>query len=361
MPIFPARHWRTLNEKVIQCDLCPNFCKITRGRRGRCYVRGNVDGKMALYTDGRTSGMQVDPIEKKPLNHFLPASRVLSFGTIGCNLSCKYCQNWHITRTKEDEALHYEVDPAEIVRLAKQHKCDSIAFTFNDPVIFMEFAHAVADEAHAAGIKTVAVTAGYLAQEARAEFFSKMDAANVDLKGFSQRFYSRLCNAKLGPVLDTLEYLARSDTWFEITTLVIPGWNDDREELTAMCKWLREIVGDSVPLHFTAFHPDSKMLDTPRTPRETLEDARAIALDTGLRYVYTGNVHGRDDGGTTKCRSCGHSLITRDWFDTLLPGVDRATGACLNCGTKCDGVFAPSSYKGPLSISRPYPVRYAPV
>eukprot|EP01062_Namystynia_karyoxenos_P062884 TRINITY_DN55741_c0_g1_i1.p1 TRINITY_DN55741_c0_g1~~TRINITY_DN55741_c0_g1_i1.p1 ORF type:complete len:407 (+),score=120.99 TRINITY_DN55741_c0_g1_i1:71-1222(+) len=356
MPIYPTKHWRTLNEKVIQCDLCPNFCKITKGRRGRCFVRGNEDGRMALYTDGKSSGMQVDPIEKKPLNHFLPATRVLSFGTIGCNLSCKYCQNWHITRTKEEERLDYPVDPAGIADLAAQHRCDSIAFTYNDPVIIMEFAEEVSRHAHAAGISTVAVTAGYITAEARSEFFSFIDATNVDLKAFSQRFYSRLCNAKLGPVLDTLGYIKGSGTWMEITNLVIPGWNDDMDEIREMCKWTRELLGDRTPLHFTAFHPDSQMMDTPHTPPETLERARQIALDCGLRYVYTGNVHGRDEGGATRCNSCNNVLISRDWYDTLTPGLDTSTGACLQCGEKCDGVFAASRYPGSIRISRPFRV-----
>lgn len=359
MPLYPARHWRTLNEKVIQCDVCPNFCKLTRGKRGRCYVRGNEDGRMALFTGGRNSGVQVDPIEKKPLNHFLPGTRVLSFGTIGCNLSCKYCQNWHITRSKDDGRLDVEVEPPELVRLAVEHQCESIAFTYNDPVIMLEFAAEVARHARREGIRTVAVTAGYLAPGAREEFFESMDATNVDLKAFSQRFYSRLCNAKLGPVLETLQHVHGTSCWMEITTLVIPGWNDDRDETRAMCKWIVEHLGDRVPLHLTAFHPDSEMRDTPHTPRATLEGARRIALDAGLRYVYTGNVDGRGDGGRTTCQSCGLGLIDRDWYDTRVRGVDVRTGACRRCGEVCDGVFAAPRHPG-AAISRPYRVAFPP-
>eukprot|EP01065_Artemidia_motanka_P043084 TRINITY_DN5915_c0_g1_i1.p1 TRINITY_DN5915_c0_g1~~TRINITY_DN5915_c0_g1_i1.p1 ORF type:complete len:319 (+),score=74.60 TRINITY_DN5915_c0_g1_i1:169-1125(+) len=314
---------------------------------------------MALYTDSRTSGMQVDPIEKKPLNHFLPASRVLSFGGIGCNLSCKFCQNWHITRSKDMDRLNFEVDPEGVAALAQKHLCDSIAFTYNDPIIFAEFAEEVAKAAHRRKIRTVAVTAGYVTSAARDDFFSFIDATNVDLKGFSQRFYSRLCNAKLGPVLETLQAVRGSGTWLEITNLVIPGWNDDRSELEAMCKWLREEVGDDVPLHFTAFHPDSNMRDVPHTPRHTLETARRIALDAGLRYVYIGNVDGRGEGGTTRC-SCGAALITRDWYAADTSGIDTGTGRCRSCGSTCPGVFSPSLYTGSISVSRPYRVA-APV
>ena len=335
---FPGRHWRRLDDGRVQCDVCPRFCKLQEGQRGLCFVRARQDDRVVLTTYGRSSGFCIDPIEKKPLNHFLPGTPVLSFGTAGCNLTCKFCQNWDISKSREADTLNDQATPEMIARAAEQSGCRSVAFTYNDPVIFLEYAADVAAECRSRGIKTVAVTAGYITEAARSDFFSSIDAANVDLKGFTERFYQTLCTGHLRPVLDTLCYLKHeTNVWLEITTLIIPGANDSDEELEAMTKWIVENLGPDVPLHFSAFHPDWKMQDVPPTPPATLTRARAIALNNGLRYAYTGNVHDRV-GGTTWCHHCGAALIGRDWYELTAWNLDE-NGRCADCGTPCAGVF----------------------
>jgi pyruvate formate lyase activating enzyme len=300
-------------------------------------VRLREHDAIVLTTYGRSSGFCVDPIEKKPLNHFLPGTPVLSFGTAGCNLACRFCQNWDISKSRETDTLADAASPEAIADAAVRLGCRSVAFTYNDPVIFHEYAIDVAQACHARGLKTVAVTAGYVCAEPRAEFYRHMDAANVDLKGFSERFYHELCAGDLAPVLDTLRYIRRETaTWLEITTLLIPGWNDDEAELQALARWVADELGPDVPVHFTAFHPDWRMLDVPPTPLATLRRARAIGLEAGLRYVYTGNLRDRD-GGTTLCPSCGSALIERDGY-TLL-GWRMEAGTCAECGSAVAGVF----------------------
>jgi pyruvate formate lyase activating enzyme len=292
---------------------------------------------MVLTTYGRSSGFVLDPIEKKPLNHFYPGSSVLSFGTAGCNLACKFCQNWDISKAREMERLADFAEPAAIARAAVKAGAASVAFTYNDPTIFAEYAMDTADACHDLGLKTVAVTAGYIHAEPRREFYAKMDAANVDLKGFTDEFYHRQCAAHLEPVKDTLRYLVHETAvWTEITTLLIPGCNDSDRELTELIEWVASDLGPDVPIHFTAFHPDYKMLDRPPTPPETLRRARAIGLRAGLRYVYTGNVHDRA-GDTTRCPSCGAAVIERDWYEILASHLDR--GTCGECGTAIPGRF----------------------
>ncbi|MDX8390980.1 MAG: AmmeMemoRadiSam system radical SAM enzyme [Mariprofundaceae bacterium] len=338
---FPARYWHRLDEKNdarIQCDVCPRDCKLHDGQRGLCFVRKREGDQMVLTTYGRSSGFCIDPIEKKPLNHFYPGSSVLSFGTAGCNLACKFCQNWDISKSREWDRLCDQASPDELAATALRHGCKSIAFTYNDPVIFLEYAVDAAKACHAAGIKAVAVTAGYIHAEPRREFFAHMDAANVDLKAFSERFYHKICVGGLNSVLETLQYLVKeTDVWTEITTLLIPGQNDSDEELTAMCAWIGKHLGPDVPLHFTAFHPDYKMRDISPTPAATLSRTRQIALKAGLHYVYTGNVHD-SEGGTTTCPACTSPLIVRDWYN-----IDdyRLTdnGHCPNCGTDVPGHF----------------------
>ena len=338
MSDYPGRWWQRLADGRIQCDLCPRECKLHEGQRGACFVRQRKDDAMVLTTYGRSSGFCIDPIEKKPLNHFYPGSSVLSFGTAGCNLACKFCQNWDISKSREMDTLMDSASPSAIASAAQVNGCRSVAFTYNDPVIFAEYAMDAADACHEHGIATVAVTAGYIGVEARREFYEKMDAANVDLKGFTEDFYVKICGARLAPVLETLVYLVHeTEVWTEITTLLIPGKNDSNEELEAMCAWIERELGRDVPLHFTAFHPDYKMTDLPRTPATTLTRARAIALRSGLRYVYTGNVHDRE-GGTTFCPGCAKPLIVRDWHDILRYDVTEA-GACRSCGTALPGRF----------------------
>ncbi|MDV7340199.1 AmmeMemoRadiSam system radical SAM enzyme [Terasakiella sp. A23] len=334
----PGRYWHTLEDGRIQCDLCPRDCKIKPGQRGLCFVRANIDGKMALTTYGRSSGFCIDPIEKKPLNHFYPGTPILSFGTAGCNLTCKFCQNHDISKSREFDKLQTKANPKAIAQACLQTKCKSVAFTYNDPVIFLEYAVDVAKACREVGIKTVAVTAGYIHEEARKEFFAHMDAANVDLKAFTQEFYYKLCSADLDNVLETLVYLKHeTDVWFEITDLLIPGENDGPEEIDEMTRWVVKELGGDVPMHFSAFHPDWKMTDRPRTPAETLIRAREIAIKNGVRYAYTGNVH-HEEGDTTYCHNCGEVLIKRDWYELSEWKVNEA-GECLNCGTKCAGRF----------------------
>ncbi len=337
----PTRYWHRLDDGRVQCDLCPRFCKLREGQRGMCFVRASEGGEVVLTTYGRSSGFCVDPIEKKPLSHFYPGTPVLSFGTAGCNLACSFCQNWDISRSREMETLASEATPGAIARAAEATGCTSVAFTYNDPVIFHEYAIDVAKACHDRGIKTVAVTAGEICPEPRREFFAHMDAANVDLKAFTPEFYRKLCKGDLETVLDTLVYLRyETDVWFEITTLLIPGENDGDAEIEAQADWILEHLGPEVPLHFSAFHPDFRMRDTPPTPPETLSRARRIAMDKGVRFVYVGNVH-NEEADSTWCPSCGEKLIGRDWYVLTAWNLDAAA-ACPSCGTAVPGRFADS-------------------
>jgi pyruvate formate lyase activating enzyme len=334
---FPARWWHTTDDGRVQCDLCPRDCKLNEGQRGMCFVRQRSGGRMVLTTYGRSSGFCIDPIEKKPLNHFYPGSSVLSFGTAGCNLACKFCQNWDISKSREMDSLVDQASPEAIARAAHKAGAASVAFTYNDPTIFTEYAMDTADACHALGIHTVAVTAGYIYPEPRAELYAKIDAANVDLKAFTDEFYRKVTAASIEPVKDTLRYLVHETrVWTEITTLVIPGLNDGDAELTALAEFVAGDLGVDVPVHFSAFHPDYKMMDIPPTPVVTLRRARDIARKAGLRYVYTGNVHDRD-GDRTTCPSCGTAVIERDWYEILASNLRG--GACGACGTAIAGRF----------------------
>jgi pyruvate formate lyase activating enzyme len=351
----PGRYYRATPDGRIECEVCPRLCRLQDGQRGLCFVRARKGDEIVLTTYGRSSGFCVDPIEKKPLNHFLPGSAILSFGTAGCNLTCKFCQNWDISKSREMDRLADQASPERIARAAKESGCRSVAYTYNDPVIFLEYAVDVAKACRAEGIKNVAVTAGYIGEEARREFFAHMDAANIDLKGFTERFYEKICGGKLHSVLDTLKYVKHhTSCWFELTTLLIPGENDSPDELDAMTKWVVKELGPDVPMHFTAFHPDYKMLDLPRTPASTLARAREIAIKNGVRYAYTGNVHD-ERGGTTSCHACKSPLIVRDWYE-LRDYRLSDDGKCLSCGTPCAGVF-----RGPAESHgrRRIPVRLA--
>jgi pyruvate formate lyase activating enzyme len=336
--IVETRFWHAVAGDRVQCDVCPRACKLHEGQRGLCFVRGRQDGRIKLFTYGRSSGFCVDPIEKKPLNHFLPGSSVLSFGTAGCNLACKFCQNWDMSKSREMDTLADAASPVQLARSARKLGCASVAFTYNDPVVFMEYAIDVARACHAQQVRTVAVTAGYISPEPRREFYAHMDAANVDLKSFSEDFYYRVCGAHLQPVLETLEYIKHeTQTWLELTTLLIPGENDSSEEIDALTRWVAAHLGGDVPLHFTAFHPDWKMTDRPHTPAATLTRARAIAQRNGLRYVYTGNVHDTE-GGSTYCPQCCSNSIERDWYRILSYRLTD-DGRCESCGARIPGVF----------------------
>ncbi len=336
-----GRYWQRLEDGRLQCDLCPRFCKLREQQRGLCFVRGRAGDEIVLTTYGRSSGFCIDPIEKKPLNHFLPGTPVLSFGTAGCNLACKFCQNWDISKSREFDRLQESASPEGIAAAARDTGSLSVAYTYNDPVIFLEYAVDVARACREQGIRNVAVTAGYVTQAPREEFFRHMDAANVDLKAFTERFYWKICGGHLQPVLETLEYLKHeTDVWFEITTLLIPDENDSEKEVDELSQWIMDKLGPDVPLHFTAFHPDWKMMEKPRTPVATLSRSRDIALRNGLHYVYTGNVHDLQ-GGSTWCHRCGAMLIGRDWYElsTWNLAVDEHRGRCAHCDTPVAGVF----------------------
>lgn len=336
--VVPTKYWHRLPDGRVQCDLCPRYCKLHEGQRGFCFVRACVDQQIVLATYGRSTGFAVDPIEKKPLHHFLPGTKVYSFGTAGCNSGCKFCQNWDITKSKETDILSVFASPEEIAESAERLGCPSVAYTYNDPVVFQEYAIDVARACRARGIRNVAVTAGQHCAAPRREFYQYMDAANVDLKAFTERFYHELCASHLEPVLDTLLYLRHeTPVWLEITTLLIPGENDSDEELKALTRWVVAELGPDVPLHFSAFFPAFRMLDTPPTPPTIVQRARQIALDAGVRYAYTGNIFD-PQGQSTWCHHCGQLLIGRSAY-RVAPYHLTSEQTCPNCGTPCAGVF----------------------
>lgn len=333
-----TKYWHRLDDGRVQCDLCPRFCKLHAGQRGLCFVRANENDSIVMTSYGRSSGYCIDPIEKKPLNHFLPGTPVLSFGTAGCNLACKFCQNWDISKSREIDTLADAASPELIAKVAKAMDCRSVAYTYNDPVIFHEYAIDAAKACHEVGVKSVSVSAGYVCPEPRAEFYQHMDAANIDLKAFTEDFYYKITGSHLQPVLDTLLYLKHeTDVWLETTTLLIPGKNDSEKEIEEMTQWVVEHLGPDMPMHFSAFHPDYKMMDVPPTPLETLIRARNIAIKNGVRYAYTGNIH-HEEGDTTFCHNCGSKLIVRDWYELKDWQLDEQ-GQCKQCGTACAGVF----------------------
>ncbi|HXE41044.1 MAG TPA: AmmeMemoRadiSam system radical SAM enzyme [Azonexus sp.] len=358
--LHPGRWWHTMPDGRVQCDLCPRDCQLHEGQRGACFVRQRVNNAMQLTTYGRSSGFCIDPIEKKPLNHFYPGTSILSFGTAGCNLSCKFCQNWDISKSKDMDRLMDEASPQAIARAAKRNGADAVAYTYNDPVIFAEYAIDTALACREQGVRNVAVTAGYIHAEPAREFFAVMDAANVDLKAFTDYFYHKLCVAHLQPVLDTLAYIHHeTDCWLEITTLLIPGHNDDLDEIKELATWIERELSPDVPLHFSAFHPDWKMADIPPTPPATLSLARNIAIDAGLNYVYTGNVHD-SEGGTTFCPNCDAALIVRDWYDIRRYELG-ADGCCPHCHTAIAGRYGQGlGRSGSAFGARRIPIRVAP-
>jgi pyruvate formate lyase activating enzyme len=338
MDRHPARWWHPDHDGKLLCTLCPRYCRLGDGQAGFCYIRKNEGGRMWSLGYGRTTGFAVDPVEKKPLNHFLPGTPILSFGTAGCNLGCKFCQNWDISKARLDDEKSRPVGPDEVIALAQREGCPSVAMTYNDPVIWAEFAIDIAHAARKNGVRSVLVTAGYVTAEARPELYAEIDAANVDVKAFTEDFYKKVTFSELAPVLETLAWLhkERPSVWIELTNLMIPGLNDDPAETRRLAEWVGAELGDEVPVHFTAFHPDYKMLDTPRTPPATLTRARQIAREVGLKYVYTGNVHDRG-GQTTWCPACGAEVIRRDWY--AVDPVGLRDGACAACGGKIAGVF----------------------
>ncbi|MFC3226807.1 AmmeMemoRadiSam system radical SAM enzyme [Marinibaculum pumilum] len=355
----PGRHWRMLEDGRVQCEVCPRLCKLHEGQRGLCFVRARENDGIVLTTYGRSSGFCVDPIEKKPLAHFLPGTPVLSFGTAGCNLTCKFCQNHDMSKSRQMDTLSGSASPLMLAEAAQRLGCRSVAYTYNDPTIFLEYAVDTAIACREKGIRNVAVSAGYVCPAPRAEFYSVMDAVNIDLKAFTEEFYHKLTGSRLETVKETLQYLVHdTDVWVEITNLVIPGHNDSEAELTAMAEWIMGALGPDVPVHFSAFHPDFKMMDVPATPVETLLTARRIAHEAGIRYAYIGNVH-HEEADSTWCHQCGAKLIGRDWYRLTHWGLDD-TGHCRACGTGCAGRFdGPPGNWGrrrlPVTLSAPVP------
>lgn len=337
MELKEAKWWEPAAKAKIKCTLCPRYCTLSDGQHGFCFIRKNIGGKLYSIGYGKPIGFAIDPVEKKPLNHFYPGTGILSFGTAGCNLGCKFCQNWSMSKAKFDDMNSMETTPEEVIQLAKKHEVNAIAFTYNDPTIFGEFVIDVSKLAKAEGIKTVMVTSGYIDKEARKDVYKYIDAANVDLKAFTEIFYKKLTLSNLEYVLDTLKWL-RNETniWFEITTLLIPDENDSSEEIRKECEWIVKELGNEIPVHFTAFHPDFKMLDKPQTPASTLERARSIALDMGLKYCYIGNVRS-PEGQTTYCPNCGKKLIIRSWHSILENNLQNSS--CRFCGESIPGVF----------------------
>ena len=355
--LHEARYWEPADGGRVLCTLCPRACRIGEGQAGFCFIRRNQGGRLVTAGYGRSTGFAVDPIEKKPLAHYLPGSTVLSFGTAGCCLGCRFCQNWDISKARDDERSSDDrFTPERVVALALELGAPGVAFTYNDPIIWAEYAIDVAKAAHAAGLFTVFVTSGYVEPAARVDIFRHMDATNVDLKAFTEDFYARVTLAHLAPVLATLEWLAKeTDVWVEVTNLMIPGLNDAPDETRRLADWIAEHMGVDVPLHFTAFHPDYKMLDKPRTPAGTLSGARAIARAAGVRHVYTGNVHD-PEGQTTFCPRCGARVVERDWH--AVRAVRLSGDACVACGQRIAGRFAEgptaptSGVRVPLGIPR---------
>jgi pyruvate formate lyase activating enzyme len=330
------QYQNTLNEGIIQCTICPRNCKLKNGQAGFCQIRKNINGEIILTSYGYNTGLAVDPIEKKPLYHFYPNSNVLSFGTLGCNMGCQFCQNWHISKSKADPKINH-AEPEKIVGLAKKLGCKSVAFTYNDPIVFFEYAIDTAKLCRDNGIKTVAVTAGYINPEPRKEFFAYMDAVNVDLKAFSEEFYNKNCLAHLAPILDTIKYIKKeTNCWLELTTLLIEGENDSEEELKKECEWIMKNLGDDVVLHFSAFYPAYKFMDKPPTSISTLLKAYEIAVNAGLKYVYTGNVID-EKTSTTYCHACKKPLIVRKGYELTENNLEK--NYCKFCKTKCSGIF----------------------
>ena len=336
LELKPAKWWHKTDKNKILCTLCPRYCKIGEGQAGFCFIRQNIDGKLFSLGYGHPTGFAIDPIEKKPLNHFYPGSRILSFGTAGCNLGCKFCQNWSISKARLADLNALEASPEQVVKIAIQNDAPSIAYTYNDPTIFGEYVIDISRIAREHGIKSVMVTSGYIDKEARKDVYKYIDAANVDLKAFTESFYHKLTFSHLDDVLDTLKWLKNeTDIWFEITTLLIPGENDSEDEIEQMCEWIMKNLGNSVPLHFTAFHPDFKLNNHPPTPRETLDNARFIAINHGIQYCYTGNVHD-PNGQTTYCPNCKTKLIERNWHSVNTNIIEN--GQCPKCRTEIAGV-----------------------
>jgi pyruvate formate lyase activating enzyme len=345
--LHEGRWWEAEPSGRVHCYLCPRHCRIHSGQSGFCFIRVNRDGKLYTLGYGAPAALQIDPIEKKPLNHFLPGTRVFSMGTAGCNMGCFFCQNWDISKSRQDQVRSQHVPPEDVPLLALHYGCDSLAFTYNEPTIWGEYVIDICRAARQYGLKTVMVSNGYITREAFHDIYDHVDAANIDLKAFTEGFYGKITLTHLQPVLETLQWLKNeTNVWFEITNLMIPTLNDDPDETRKLAEWILTHLGPDVPLHFTAFHPDFKLRDKPRTPPETLHRARQIALETGLHYVYEGNIY--SEGAHTSCPKCGEMLMQRSWHDVLLNRL--AKGKCPTCGLAIPGVWEKSGGSAAASL-----------
>jgi pyruvate formate lyase activating enzyme len=341
--LHEARWWDLAPDGRVHCFLCPRHCRLRDGQAGFCSIRVNRGGRLVALGYGRPAAVHLDPIEKKPLFHFLPGSNVLSLGTVGCDLGCSFCQNWDLSAARGAPPATAWLPPGEVVALALRHGAPSIAFTYNEPTIWGEYLLDICAAARERGLATVMVTNGYVTREAFHDLYGAIDAANVDLKSLSDDFYRRHALGRLAPVLETLERLRRETrVWLEVTNLLVPTLNDEPRQVRALVEWVLEHLGPDVPLHFTAFHPDFKLRKLPGTPRSTLQAARRIARDAGLRHVYEGNVSG--DGSHTSCPDCGEVLVRRGWHDVLENRLDA--GRCPRCGLAVPGIWERPAPRG---------------
>ncbi len=322
--------------RVVECELCPKMCRIAPGQSGECHIRINVDGKLLAVTHSYPCSVHVDPMEKKPLFHFLPGTPVLSLATVGCNLHCKNCQNWEISQADPEDVAVSPLPPLEVVRLANKSGCRSIAYTYTEPLVYYEYTLETSELAREAGLRNVLVTAGYINPGPLRRLMSVTDAANIDLKAMDDAFYRDVCGATLAPVLDTLVIAREMGVWVEVTNLIVPTLNDDMDMVKALARWMVENLGTDTPLHFSRFSPRYKLTNLPPTPEETLVEARLTALDEGLSFVYIGNVPG-GKGETTSCPGDGTPLVTRVGF--TVTGYELADGRCPTCGTAIAGVW----------------------
>ncbi|MDO8735005.1 MAG: AmmeMemoRadiSam system radical SAM enzyme [Elusimicrobiota bacterium] len=336
-PPKEALFYEELPNKFVKCNLCPWRCTIAPKQRGLCRTRENQDGKLITLNYGRVSTVNIDPIEKKPFFHFMPSEQALSIATAGCNVGCKFCQNWQLSKITPEESDSFYISPEDVIRLAKRTKSKIIAYTYNEPIVFYEFMLDISKLAKKEGIKTVVVSCGFVNTEPLKELLKYVDAYKVDLKGFNEKYYKEVVGARLQPVLEAIKTVKQSGVHLEIVYLVVPTLNDNPDEVRNMCKWLVKNIGTNVPLHFTRFHPDYKMTNYPSTPVSTVENLRKIAMKEGLKYVYVGNVPPGNEGENTYCPKCKKLLIKRLGFGVVENNVTY--GKCKFCGQKIYGVW----------------------
>ncbi len=333
----PALYWKPIDSEKVQCALCPRRCVIPKDKRGFCRVRQNNAGKLYSLVYSKPVAVHIDPIEKKPLFHFLPATTAFSIATVGCNLACKFCQNWEISQASPEDLPSQIVTPEEIVRQAKSAGSQTVAYTYTEPTVFYEYMLDTMLIARASGVKNIIHSAGFINEEPLRNMCKYLDAANIDLKGFTEDFYANICSGHLDDILGSLKILHQEKIHVEVTNLVIPTLNDDRTQVKKMCLWIKDNLGADVPLHFSRFSPMYKLNNIMPTPVSTLEDVRNIAMESGLKYVYIGNVPGHS-GETTFCPKCRQPLIVRIGYNVTEYNLEN--GLCKYCKERIDGVWS---------------------